>query len=224
MLSALDPNLIREKMIRLWHRHVIARRLLHGNYVEREGVNLGSAGDRLPGFWNIDINIGAEIVLDLSRGSLPFPDNSMRYVVCMSAINYFTRERGAELVKEVYRILKPGGVARFGVQDLRIIARRYVEGDRDFFFQKTEDGRERFEGQTMGDKVNSWFYGYMTPGGPGRYVYDFDSLAVLFKSAGFEIVEERKAGESRVSVLGKSDNRAEQMFFLEAVKQGGGYT
>jgi hypothetical protein len=57
-----------------------------------------------------------------------------------------------------------GGVARFASQDLEWIARRYIEKDREFFFQKLPNGKERFDGKTMGDKFNSWFYGYETSG------------------------------------------------------------
>lgn len=218
LLSFFDWNGFKDGCVRRWHGTVAARRVRRKLFPRYQGVNLGCGSVRLPGYWNIDINIGSDLILDLSRGSLPFPDNSMKSVVCMSAINYFTRKRGAELIRETYRILAPGGVARFGVQDLRIIARRYLDRDRSFFFEQTSDGRERFEGVTMCDKVNAWFYGYETPGGTGKYVYDYETLELLFRQAGFGVIEQRDHGESRLTGAQTMDNRAEQMFFLEAVK------
>jgi len=49
-------------------------------------------------------------------------------------------------------------------------------------------------------------------------VYDFESLALLFKNAGFRTVEQKKYRESVLADIEKIDNRPEQMFFLEATK------
>ncbi|OGY18503.1 MAG: hypothetical protein A3F04_01995 [Candidatus Chisholmbacteria bacterium RIFCSPHIGHO2_12_FULL_49_9] len=182
-------------------------------------LNLGSGSRKLNGYCNIDVSSHADLQLDLERESLPFPDESIDTVVCISAINYFTRDRALEIIYDVFRVLKPGGVARFAVQDLRKIAKKYVERDRDFFFQKLADGRERFEGDTMADKFNAWFYGYRTSQGKHcKYFYDFESLALLFRKAGFVKIEEKKYRESRIPNIKDIDNRPEQMFFLEAVK------
>lgn len=156
--------------------------------------------------------------LDLSKSALPFADHSLDAVICMSAINYFTRLRAEQIVHEVHRILKSGGVARFGVQDMESIARRYIEKDGSFFFQKLPDGRDRFEGPTLGDKFAAWFYGYEIKGVPCKYFYDYDSLAYLFKAAGFTTVERKAFQESRLDRADLIDNRPDQMFFLEAVK------
>jgi len=182
-------------------------------------VNIGSGSVYLPGYCNIDLSAAADLYLDLEKRLLPFPSESLEAAVCISTINYFSRERGARIVKDVYRVLKQGGIARFATQDLRIIAEKYVSGDRDFFFQKLPDGRERFAGKTMGDKVNSWFYGYTTLRGKRcRYVYDFETLALLFKEAGFSGIEQKRYRESVIPDIERIDNRQEQMFFLEAIK------
>jgi predicted SAM-dependent methyltransferase len=165
----------------------------------------------------IDFGGQVDLRLDLQKDNLPFVDGALEVVTCVSAINYFTRSRGQEIVNEVYRVLKPGGIARFSVQDLEVIARRYVEKDTTFFFQKLPDGRERFEGMTLGDKFAGWFYGYVAVG-PCRYFYDYDSLAYLFIMAGFSIVEKKEYRQSRLEYIDLIDNRPDQMFFLEAIK------
>jgi len=185
-------------------------------------INLCCGAQKIPGYLGIDYGLKADhesnlLGLDLAKERLPFKNNLLEAVICISAINYFTRARGQEIVNEVYRALQPGGVARFGVQDLEMIARRYVEKDADFFFQKLPDGRERFEGVTLGDKFAAWFYGYVAVG-PCRYFYDYDSLAYLFKTAGFSIVEKKLYRESRLEHIELIDNRPDQMFFLEAIK------
>jgi ubiquinone/menaquinone biosynthesis C-methylase UbiE len=172
----------------------------------------------VPGYFGIDAIGGRNLRLDLSRHDLPFADDNLEAVVCMSAINYFTRRRAEELVRETFRVLRPGGVCRMGVQDMRVLAERYLRNDTEFFFQKLPDGRDRFEGPTIGDKFAAWFYGYAIKGMPCRYFYDYDSLAHLFEEAGFSIVDKKQFRESRLEDIELIDNRPDQMFFLEAVK------
>jgi len=183
-----------------------------------QGINICCGLQELPGYLGIDFSADADLQLDLAKNDLPFMDNSLDVVICISAINYFTRSRAREIVKEVYRVLKPGGIARFGVQDMDSIARRYVEKDREFFFQKLPDGSERFEGPTIGDKFAAWFYGYAIKGTPCQYFYDYESLRFLFERAGFSIIEQKAFRESRLENIEKIDNRPDQMFFLEALK------
>jgi len=181
-------------------------------------LNLCCGPQKIPDYLGVDISREADIRVDLARYDLPLLDNSMDAAVCISAINYFTRQRASEIVAEVYRVLKPGGVARFAVQDLESIAKRYVEKDTVFFFQKLPNGQERFEGPTIGDKFAAWFYGYVSGCSPCRYFYDFEALAFIFKRAGFSIVEKRDYRQSRLENIDLIDNRPDQMFFLEAVK------
>jgi predicted SAM-dependent methyltransferase len=181
-------------------------------------LNLCSGNQEILGYISADYNFVADLTINLNRGNLPFRSHSLEVVTCISAINYFTRKRGQEIVDEVYRALARGGVARFASQDLEWIAKRYIEKDRDFFFQKLPNGNVRFEGKTMGDKFNSWFYGYETIGGSSKYFYDYETLEDLFITAGFSVVEKREYMDSRIEEIEQIDNRKNQMFFLEAVK------
>jgi predicted SAM-dependent methyltransferase len=182
-------------------------------------INLCSGTMLLEGYCNIDLCVGSDLVLDLEKTLLPFPDNSINVVVCISSINYFSRERAKKIISDVYRVLKVGGVARFGTQDLRRIAEKYVNNDVEFFFQKLPNGEDRFVGQTMADKINSWFYGYEVAKNKGcKYVYDYVTLESLFREAGFSVIENKKYQESVIPNISEIDNRPDQMFFLEAVR------
>jgi len=181
-------------------------------------LNLCSGNQVIEGYTSLDYNFSADLIVNLNKGRLPFKSETMSAVVCTSAINYFTRSRGQEILDEVYRILKVDGIARFSSQDLELIAKKYVNKDTNFFFEKLLNGKERFEGKTIGDKFNSWFYGYETHAGSCKYFYDYETLSSLFVSAGFKIVEKKKYLESNLASVDKIDNRKDQMFFLEAVK------
>ena len=183
-----------------------------------EKLNLCSGKQIIEDYISLDYNFHADLIVNLSSGNLPFKTSSLSVVVCTSAINYFTRKRGYEIICEVYRVLKKGGVARFSSQDLELIAKKYVNKDTAFFFQKLSNGKERFEGVTMGDKFNSWFYGYESHAGGCKYFYDFETLSEVFFNAGFSVVERKQYLESQLENIEKIDNREDQMFFLEAIK------
>lgn len=181
-------------------------------------VNLCCGLQRVPGYIGLDVLPRVDVEIDLSRENLPFGDGSMETIVWMSAINYFSHGRAQELVHEIFRVLQADGVCRVGVQDMRWLAERYVNEDREFFFQTLPSGQDRFEGKTIGDKFAAWFYGYAVGANHCRYAYDFDSLANLFQTAGFRRVERKAFGESRIPDIQFLDNRPDQMFYLEAVK------
>jgi SAM-dependent methyltransferase len=216
--SALKRSKLADSIIR-FNRGIVRPYLTrHTNYYPVNRINICSGSQKIPGYCGIDIRSVADIAINLAERGLPFRDNSIDTIICTSGINYFTRARGQYLIQEAYRVLKPAGIARFSVQDMESIARRYVEKDIDFFFQKFSDGRERFEGPTIGDKFAAWLYGYVSVGGPTRYFYDFDSLAYLFKQARFSVIERRGYCDSRLPEIDLIDNRPDQMFFLEAIK------
>jgi predicted SAM-dependent methyltransferase len=122
----------------------------------------------------------------------------------MSFINYPKKKRALEIIKDVHRVLKKGGVCRFGVQDLELICTKYLSGEFDC------------------ERVNRWFGhqdGYVSNGKKNKYVYDYKTLSEMFYYAGFIWVS-KKLGyrEHFLSPLNVYDNREGQMFYLEAIK------
>lgn len=183
-------------------------------------INLCSGEVILDEYINIDLDTRADLKLDLERNLIPFKENSVDRVVIMSAINYFTYDRASIIIDDIYRILKPGGIIRVGVQDLELISKKYLDKDYKFFFQTNKNFMQRFHGETLGDKINYFFY----RGGSGirnkhhKYMWDFNSLKFLFHKSGFEKIENKNYLESSIPNIDKIDNRAEMFFYLEASK------
>jgi SAM-dependent methyltransferase len=211
-------RLVRRNVDAVWTDYVNKKLVDRVATLNIRRVNLCSGPQRVNGYYGIDVSATADLSLDLAIYDLPFLPGTLEVVVCMSAINYFSRERAQQIVKQIFRALKPGGVARFGVQDMKALAKKYVEADESFFFQKGSDGKDRFEGPTIGDKFAAWFYGYFAGRSGCKYFYDFESLAYLFSKAGFSLVERREFQDSRIEDVMLLDNRPDQMFYLEAVK------
>ena len=186
-------------------------------------INLCSGEVMLDEYINIDLDLRSDLKLDLEKKLLPFQNNSIDRVVMMSAINYFKYDRASIIIDDIYRILKPGGIIRVGVQDLELISKKYLDKDYKFFFQTNKNFTQRFHGETLGDKINYFFY----RGGSGirskhhKYMWDFNSLKFLFHKSGFEKIENKKFLDSNIPNIDKIDNRPEMFFYLEARKPNG---
>jgi len=74
-------------------------------------LNLGSGGEPLSGFLNVDISPNSpnvDIVHDLDKTPWPFEDNSADEIVMSHCLEHLKDQNLA--MKEIHRILKPGGV------------------------------------------------------------------------------------------------------------------
>ncbi len=186
--------------------------------MENSKINLCGGPVEIYGYTNVDICLG-DIIIDLEEELLPFPDNSADVIACNGAIGYFTKERAVEIIADVYRVLKVGGVTRFGTQDLRMLAEKYVKRDINFYFQKLDNGQDRFPGKTFCEKLNEWFSGHHSGLGKHcKYVYDFETLFYIFDKAGFIDIARMEYLESTIPEVHQLDNRQDQLFFLEAIK------
>lgn len=60
------------------------------------------------------------------RRPLPYEPNTFDEIYCNHVLEHLTLEDGRQLVREFYRILKPGGMCRLVVPDLELVAREYL--------------------------------------------------------------------------------------------------
>lgn len=179
-------------------------------------LNLGCGALPLKGYSNLDIG-GGDHIINLAMHPIPCDDNSINTVVSTSFINYLPFNASVRLVKEVHRVLKPGGITRFSVQDLHLFCQKYINRDQAFFSSTESINRIPIKAST-GMLFNQWFFGHETPGGNCKQFYDYETLASIFTYAGFSKVKRMNAFQSAIKDIHQIDNRPEQMFFLEAVK------
>lgn len=80
-------------------------------------LNIGSGNNKLPGFINVDIEPGADVVADVTRG-LPFNSNSVDGIYSEHFIEHLSQAEGCFFFRECRRILKPGATMRVATPDL----------------------------------------------------------------------------------------------------------
>ena len=176
-------------------------------------INIGCGPAPLKGWVNVDIARGpdVDIVWDLRRG-LPFDDNTASAIFSEHVIEHLSKEDGEKLLRECHRVLQKEGVLRLSTPDAARFLRSYA-GDCEFL--RHADFPEAIESPL--DRVNMM----MREGGQHLWVYDFASLSLALRRAGFVDVSEQPFGVSRHERMQDIDTRgrAFESFYVEAIKQ-----
>lgn len=166
-------------------------------------------GDRLlSGFVNIDIIPGAELQLDVRQG-LPFPDESCDAIFSEHFIEHLSQREGLRLMREMRRVLKPGGILRLATPDLEGMAndyqQKYLNEDwLRFGYSWTKTGCERFN---LG--MREWGH---------KWVYDQEELERVAELAGLKFIERCSYGQSRHEILCHLEHRTGSRLILEFTK------
>jgi predicted SAM-dependent methyltransferase len=145
-------------------------------------LNLGSGprGARDPHWLNVDgvFDRNVEFLVDFTR-PLPFPDDSFDGVFTEHVLEHFTLEEGERLVRELHRVLRPGGCLRVVVPDAELIMRRYFDAPDALVARRAADRDE-----TAMETVNSYFRQRYEH----QFLYDWTTLKKLLERAGFGTV------------------------------------
>src|SRR5713226_7089105 len=91
-------------------------------------LNLGCGERCHPDWINVDLTAGRSGVIahDLAKG-IPFSSESADAVYLAALFEHIRRNDAASFLREIYRVLKPGGIVRVGVPDFEKICRIYLE-------------------------------------------------------------------------------------------------
>lgn len=170
-------------------------------------LHLGSGGEHKANWVNIDL-IGdpVEISWNLAR-PLPFPDNSVDGVFHEHLLEHLPLADTEPFMRECHRVLKPGAIARAGVPDAGRLLTSYA-GDGEYL-EKLHPGRP-----TRMLAVQELFYWH-------RHctMFDTETLALVFRSAGFPEPEERQFGETALPDTPDTERRRDETLYMEAVKR-----
>lgn len=89
-------------------------------------LNLACGDMILDGYINCDLyNPKAEIKCDVKN--LPFEDNTFEYIFASHIIEHFDFYEAFDVLKEWYRVLKPGGVIHIETPDLYNTCQKFIK-------------------------------------------------------------------------------------------------
>ena len=183
---------------------VRARRIAHRPTLR---LHLGSGPFHKEGWVNIDLaGYPVEVAWDLRR-PLPFDDQSVEVIFHEGLLRFFTLGQARAFLDDSYRILKPGGVIRIGLSDVRAYARSYLD-DPAGFIESVRPGRPT---PLMAMQEMIYIGGLRT-------LYDFDTVSLMLTAAGFIKVEQKAFGRSRIEPCPDSEHRRLEMFYTEGVR------
>jgi len=141
---------------------------------------------------------------------ISFPECSLDGFYASHVLEHLSKDDCERLLINVRRWLKPTGVLRVVLPDLRRLAESYLSGNfsADHFVRKTYLAPEaRRPWQAFGGVRHLW-------------MYDASSFMAMLRRIDFSDIEETRYGKSRLSGLGKLDLevRDYESFYVEAGK------
>lgn len=139
--------------------------------------------------------------LDLTK-NLPYPKNTFKYVFSSHVFEHLPRATLARLLREVHRVLQPGGTMRVSVPDLTIMVNSYQEEDGDAFVKAI------FEIDQANTKNRH------------HWMYNEQSMRALLSEASFANITRCQYRQGKCPDLDSLDNRPEHSLFMEADKVG----
>jgi SAM-dependent methyltransferase len=172
------------------------------------GVQVGCGPCAASGLWNTDRRAqpGVDLVCDLLQ--LPFASASLPCAVAIHVLQDLPYPDVDRALRELWRVLRPGGWLRLGLPDLDRAIDAYRSGDTAYFYVPDRDAA------TAGGKLVAQIVWY----GSVRTPFTWDCIAELLARAGFVAIARRRFGESAAGALGlaRLDNRERESLFVEA--------
>lgn len=131
---------------------------------------------------------------------LPLYDHSVDYVFSSHLLEHLFREEGLRLLKDIHRVLKPGGWVRICVPDLSHAVALLKSSEK--------------------DRALAYFFATSSAGYLNRhqYMYDFELLRTALDDSGFTRILRRTFQEGEVPDLEILDNRPDETLYVEAQK------
>lgn len=168
-------------------------------------LHLGCGSTRKPGWVNIDLfGTAADLWWNVSK-PLPFSTRSVDAIFHEHLLEHLPLGRALALTRECRRVLKAGGTLRVVVPDSEASIASY-----------TNNGEAR--GALNPERPTALLAASEVFQRHGhRSAYDFETLALLCREAGFEEVERASYGQSRLDPCPDSEHRRDRSLYVESV-------
>ena len=158
------------------------------------------------------------LVYDL-RKPLPFADGFAGAIYGSHVLEHLYLVEAERLLRECFRVLRPGGLLRLVVPDLRAIVEEYLaDGDADRINERLAFRDRKPPSGNPAYRVYSALKDFHSH----KWMYDAESLVARVEAAGFSDVRERRYLESGIEGIEEVELRArvvdERGICVEGVK------
>lgn len=163
------------------------------------------------------INYARENAIEFGdiTNALPLHDGSVEVLYSSHMLEHLDRSEATRFLQEAFRILRPGGIIRIAVPDLKKQIAHYNEsGDAEAFMEATFLSVPR--PRSLAQKLRLLVVGTRHH----QWMYDGASLSALLRAHGFVAVEVTPSGQTRIPDSGPLDicERASESVYVEAEK------
>lgn len=165
------------------------------------GINIGSGTALKAAFLNCDLEPQYNDVFALDV-TFPFPwdSNSFDYVFSEHMIEHISYERGNYMLKECFRILKPGGVIRIVTPSIEFLCRMF-QGYLSPIEKEYVDWAQRQMTPNAPASLPSFVFNTFVRSWGHTFIYDRPTLKLTMQDAGFCQVNEQKISISGFEFL-----------------------
>jgi predicted SAM-dependent methyltransferase len=189
--KALDPHRIR--------RYVAAHPV--------RKLQIGAGPNLLPGWLNTDLQPDTypehrdrTVLLDASR-PFPFDDMTFDYVFSEHQIEHIPEPAAHTMIRECFRVLRPGGRIRVATPDLAAIVGLYGDPLDELAQHYVDWVMARFRPDVRSGNRRCHVINHMFMDHNHQFIYDYETLVALLSDAGFVEAVRWNPGESSDSAL-----------------------
>jgi len=171
------------------------------NVYKVKKLQLGTSNNILDGWLNTDIVLNHNSIVYLNAiKRFPFKDNTFDYIMAEHMIEHVEYKAAQVMLKESFRVLKPGGRVRFATPDLRVLLALHSPEKTDAQKNYIEWAITRLMPDVRECKavfvINNFFraWGHC-------FLYDQETLCHALYTAGFRGIKCYKPGDSEDPML-----------------------